>query len=72
MASTKIKSEERVSDQNQNQNQRLGKQQHTRAAKIGVSIESQQEDNRSTEVIAFPPSFNYWKENFVLGSLSKT
>jgi hypothetical protein len=72
MALAETKTKERVLDPNQNWNQRVGKQQHTRAAKINFSIENQQEDNWSTEVTVPPLSFNYWKENFVLDSLSKT
>jgi hypothetical protein len=35
MAAVETKTEERVLDPNQNRNQRVGKQQHTRAAKNG-------------------------------------
>jgi hypothetical protein len=38
MAAVETKTEERVLDPNQNRNQRVGKQQHTRAAKNGFSI----------------------------------
>jgi hypothetical protein len=71
MALTETKIEERVSDPNQNRNQRVGKQQHTREAKIRFSIENQQEHNRFMMITTLPPSFNYWKENFVISSLSK-
>jgi hypothetical protein len=51
-------------------NQQNQRTRTTGDTKIKFSIEIKQDYIRTTEVTALPPSFDYWDENRVLGSLS--